>query len=1023
MFHTYHAHSLDQLAQHFSEIFATEKPKPLEPAWVIVQNNEIKEWLALKLAAHKGIAGNFRFIFPSEFLWVLYRECREGLPKVLPSDLNALQWALFNLFTQDPTLLDEIPVYDREKDRPQKRFRLCSQLADNFDQYQVYRPDMMEKWLEQKLITNNKNEQWQSVIWNHLNKEWQASPKTKNIPRRSQAFIELLGWLEEDEKLLNKIPGQIYIFGLSHAPKPFLEIISKISKTNEVHYFHRDSTVGYDSQDMGSLVEKWNKPEREQAELLRQVLKSDKVKVQKEVLSDPEVMQLPEVEIHSCHNKRREVQVLKDRILKYLDENPKSGPDDVLVMVPDAEAYAGVLETIFNNDEGEPAIPVSRLSGRNRQSAEHALAELLELLSSPFKATSVLQFMQLEPIKTRFSFSNNDLNLIEQWVYDNKVYREIGEQFNTRFSWKKGINQLISGFSMEPDSLEVYEGMIPFSGISSTEDADLVARFSSFLHCLKKAFEDTTNPKEPVQWLEVVHGYVAEFFSEAEDGNSRLHMLIDKLKQQVRFSKTQEVVTFSLIKSWLGGRLESQNSSAGRFGQGVTVSSYIPYRSVPFRFIGFLGMDEGIFPRKAVRPEFDLIYSEPQPGDRILKEDDTYLFLESLQAAGDYLHISYRGQSQRSDSFKLPSILVQQLIDVLYEGQTDSTIRHSLHPFNRRYFSADQPVSYSGSIRALSQQMSEGSRKESIDFIGSDFVLSKGDLKNKVHIHDLIDFFTHPCKYMLENELDIKNFNDFNIVSDREEFKLRGLERYKLDALLFQTLSRNESPEQVYRYADAASMIPEKLQGEKAFRIEKESIQALLEELNIRFTEEERSVKISIELEGIEINGIIGGVYGNTLVSHRVGKRKPKYEAEHWLKHLLLLEAGEDIEQSLFLSKEDVEIETLTLSSANITKNPLRELLQWFNRENELLDKVAFFVESSKKYAGKYLEDEDKADAVNAARSVWEDDQYTFSAESVDYFNHVIWRNKDPLAQNAFHENALLFWEPFLKAVSEGEDE
>jgi exonuclease V gamma subunit len=218
-------------------------------------------------------------------------------------------------------------------------------------------------------------------------------------------------------------------------------------------------------------------------------------------------------------------------------------------------------------------------------------------------------------------------------------------------------------------------------------------------------------------------------------------------------------------------------------------------------------------------------------------------------------------------------------------------------------------------------------------------------------------------------------------------------------------------------------MIPEKLQGEKAFRIEKESVQALLEELNKRFTEEERTVQISIELEGVEINGVISGVYGNTLVSHRVGKRKPKYEAEHWLKHLLLLEAGEGIKQSIFLSKEDAEIETLTLSSAKITKNPLQELLKWFSQENNLLDKVAFFVESSKRYAGKYLEEEDKAVAVSAARSVWEDDQYTFSAESVDYFNHVIWRNKDPLAQNAFHENALLFWEPFLKAVSEGDNE
>ncbi|HBQ59655.1 MAG TPA: hypothetical protein DD671_08535, partial [Balneolaceae bacterium] len=67
MIHNYQSHSLHSLANTFiSEASASGHANPLEPVWVIVQNNEIKEWLSLEWAKESGIAGNFKFIFPSE---------------------------------------------------------------------------------------------------------------------------------------------------------------------------------------------------------------------------------------------------------------------------------------------------------------------------------------------------------------------------------------------------------------------------------------------------------------------------------------------------------------------------------------------------------------------------------------------------------------------------------------------------------------------------------------------------------------------------------------------------------------------------------------------------------------------------------------------------------------------------------------------------------------------------------------------------------------------------------------------
>ena len=102
MFHLYQSHSLEKLAQHFIEKAGKTLPdNPLSQPWIIVQNNEIKEWLSLKFASQKGIAGNFRFIFPSEFLWVLYRLQKPEVPQQLPGDLNAMQWGLFNCYRKN----------------------------------------------------------------------------------------------------------------------------------------------------------------------------------------------------------------------------------------------------------------------------------------------------------------------------------------------------------------------------------------------------------------------------------------------------------------------------------------------------------------------------------------------------------------------------------------------------------------------------------------------------------------------------------------------------------------------------------------------------------------------------------------------------------------------------------------------------------------------------------------------------------------------------------------------------------
>ena len=1024
MVNIYSSSSLSELALQFSNDLTGVKGNPLNGPWVVVQNNEIKEWLSLKVAARQGIAGNFNYIFPSEFLWMLYRLQENETPQVLPSDLNSMHWALFELFSTKPELLEQIPFYNSgTADTPQKRFQFSGQLADNFDQYQVYRPDMMESWLNRKLVSKEPNERWQLTIWNELNKSWNSNKKNKAIPTRSGAYAELLTWLDHPKHpLWNKLPDQLFVFGLSQVSKPFLEIISHIGRSKQIHVYTLQKAT-YDSMDnLDELTNDWGMVSREQKLLMENTLSKLDVKVRNHEVKNTSPVNFPKFKVHSCHNVRREVQVLKDEILSYLDQHPDRMTNDILIMVPDADAYSGILELVFEGEKGEPALPISRLTGQNYQSAEFVLTELLDLLSSDFKAGEVLQFLNHEPVKAKFSIKEGDIELLEQWIHDNGIYRGLGEQFNSSYSWQKGVSQLLSGFTMETATLDTFKDIAPYSNIASTEEALLSAHFSHFIYTLKKAAERISATKTPTEWLNVLSDLIDDFFSDDKGGKSQadsIRKLLEKLKQQTLFTDFSSEVSYGLIKNWLIKQLSAHNSSSGRFGQGITVSSYIPYRSVPFHFIALLGMNESVFPRKAIRPEFDLIYADPKPGDRILKADDTFLFLETIQAVRDHLHISYIGQDQHSDSIRLPSILVQQLLDIFYDSHKEGIIKHSLHPFNSKYFSVEQPHSYSEVNKKIALKMGEGRNMSQSPFFESNFELHPSGDANELLISDFVFFFKSPPKYLLQNKLSVSDYDQFREITDRESFKLNSLERYKLDYLLFETLSKGEDVNQVEHYASITAMIPEALAGKKVFSKEKEIISEFIHHIEAYTEAEETKQEISIEVGDTRLMGTIHGLYDDLLFSYRVGKRRAEHELEHWLKHLILLESGHRVQKSIFLSKDGAEVDILEIETEKIPKNPLSTYMEWFLKDTNALHKTAFFPQSSKAYAEAIFDGKDEEESIRKARSKWEISPHKSFAEEADYYNSLVWRGYDPLESSAFRDNALKFWEPFLLTQKE----
>lgn len=1022
MIQIFQSHSLQTLANAFiSQDFDTDEESVLEPIWVIVQNNEIKEWLSLKWAQEKGISGNLKFIFPSEFLWILFRLVRDDIPKNLPSDLNAMQWCLYDILKNEPQLLDHMPFSKKEEQTDSYLFHLSSQIADIFDQYQVYRPQMMNSWIDRKMVTKSADEGWQSILWRKLNEYWRAYNDTGTIPTRSEAYGQLLKWIkDEDQSILQSLPDRVHVFGLSHVSEPFLNILEAIGSKKEVTYFARKIDTEEVTGEMNELIEDWSSAFNEQQKLLLSLCEKAGTEVSINEIKEAKT-DLPQISINSCHSARREVEVLKDSILHYLKDHPEVSPHEILVLVPDPEEYFSLIRSIFTSTE--PALPISRIYNNDRVE-EHTLVELLDLLKSSFKPGKVIELLSLRPVRNTFSFSDDEVDLLEEWISKNHIYRGKGDSFNTLHSWRKGINQLIAGLAMKPDPLSLYNRLIPFEGIYSSDDMQLSARFSLFLNGLLSASEKVQESKSPQQWIKFCEDLVKVFIQDEYDQNhtASIFQKLSRLKEQVGYSIGVNEVSYEIISGWVKTQFENAQSASGRFGQGITISSYVPYRSVPFRCIAFLGMNESVFPRKAVRPDFDLIYADPQPGDRIQKDDDRYLFLETLFAAKDQLVISYRGQDQKNDSERLPSSLVQELREALPESAIQF-YKHSLHAFSEIYFKEDLlPESFSNVNLQIAKNLYK-SDQTAREFLSKTFL--QPDLKDidRVSVHDFIKFFYEPSKYMVQNYLQISDRLYLSEVEDREPFEVDGLKSYKLSAFLLQHMDEEVSGEQMLDYARSSALVPDKLKGEKIFEEHYQIVKELKQEVG-RLTEaDEVEANISLMIDDVELYGTLPGVHGKCLVTSRIGKRKPVNEIELWLKHLILVEAGLPISKSIFVSREKSEIEIFEIPTSPKMKGVLKTYMQWFLSEKPIIEKAAFFPSTSKKYAETYLKEGDAEAAVLKSRSEWEPGYNRSFVESSDYYNQLLYKRLDVLTESYFRENALMFWEPFIEVLEEGRSE
>ncbi|MFY2737419.1 exodeoxyribonuclease V subunit gamma [Pseudocitrobacter faecalis] len=628
--------------------------------------------------------------------------------------------------------------------------------------------------------------------------------------------------------------------------------------------------------------------------------------------------------VHVCHSPQREVEILHDRLLAMLEADPTLTPRDIIVMVADIDSYSPFIQAVFGSATGERYLPYAISDRRARQAhpAMQAFITLLSLPDSRFVSEDVLALLDVPVLAARFNIDEEGLRYLRQWVNESGIrwgldddnVRELDLPATGQHTWRFGLTRMLLGYAMESQQGE-WQSVLPYDE-SSGLIAELVGHLASLLMQLNHWRQGLSQDRPLEEWLPVCRDMLNDFFLPDQDTEAAL-ALIEQQWQAIIAQGTQSqyegMVPLSLLRDELASRLDQERISQRFLAGPVNICTLMPMRSIPFKVVCLLGMNDGVYPRALPPLGFDLMSQQPVRGDRSRRDDDRYLFLEALMSAGQTLYISYIGRSIQDNSERYPSVLVQELLDYIgqshcLEGdealncdESDKRVKaHIMHqhtrmPFDPENFAANERQSYAREWLAAASQQGEAH---------SPFIQPLAPLEiTHLPLEQLQRFWQHPVRAFFQMRLQVNFRSEESEIPDTEPFTLEGLTRYQLNQQLLNTLIEEQDAGLMYRRYRAAGTLPYGPYGEIAWEVQRQEMEALASRV-IELREPAQSMEIDLECAGVNITGWLAQVQSNGLLRWRPSLLSVSQGMQLWLEHLVYCASGGTGESRLLLRKE-----------------------------------------------------------------------------------------------------------------------
>lgn len=507
-----------------------------------------------------------------------------------------------------------------------------------------------------------------------------------------------------------------------------------------------------------------------------------------------------------AHSPVRELEVLHDQLLQWFHTPPGGqalSPRDVVVMVPDIEAMAPAIRAVFGQYKRSDArfIPfdIADLGAQAISPLIHAVEWLLALPQQRGRMSELVELIEVPALAARFGLSDTDLPTLVRWMAGSGIRWGLSAEHRAGLglgvcgqdnSALFGVQRMLMGYACGADPMDADgAGLTPYAEVSGL-DAELAGSLAHLLQALIDWWQTCTQDARPAQWAERGRQLLAALFKARDDKDrSALAALDQALTDWVRACDEagfDEAVPLAVARSaWLDALKTPRLEQRFRAG-GVTFCTLMPMRAIPFKAVCLLGMNDGDYPRRSPRADFDLmgLPGMARPGDRSRRDDDRQLMLEALLSARQVLYVSWSGHSVRDNSEQPPSVLVSQLrdeIDLLWGQGTARALTtvHPLQPFSRAYFEADSGLqTYAREWQAAQTVAPAAARAVQQQGLLPPIESAQG--LPTITLTQLARFLRKPVGAFFRERLQVHLEDERSELQDEELFGLGGLDLYQL---------------------------------------------------------------------------------------------------------------------------------------------------------------------------------------------------------------------------------------------------
>ena len=992
MLHVHRAERADALIEALRALLLEPLPDPFEAEVVAVPTRGMERWLAQRMSDRlgasaggaDGVCANVDFPSPRRLI---------GDAVALASGIDAerdpwsperVVWPL--LATVDECLGEPWlrPLADHlgaggataDPARGGRRFSSVAHMADLYDRYALHRPQMLLAWAggedgDGSGRALSPDGAWQAELWRRLR---ERIPEPDLAQRTGAACARL-----RDEPGLARLPARLSLFGLTRFPAGQLAVLRALASARDVHLFllhpspalwqavagHRQAVVrrsedvtatladnrllaswGQDSRELQLVVCAGDDPRADHHHPVERAADTLLSRIQADVTADrtPPGAPLPgaedlrplldegdrSVQVHACHGRARQVEVVRDAILHLLEDDPTLEPRDVIVMCPDIETFAPLIGATFGagdaleaDDELE-ALPAElrptdlrvRLADRALRQTNPVLgvvAGVIDLADKRLTASQVLDLADREPVRRRFRFDDDDLARMQEWVAATGIRWGLDAQHRAPFkldslaagTWRAGLDRVLVGIALTEEDPHLFNGVLPLDDVESGA-IDLAGRFAELIDRLQEACDALHGDQAIEAWLAALATATdALTATRPRDAWQRaeLQRLLDDVARE---SSAAGATTLALpeVRALLAERLQGRPTRANFRTGHLTICTLVPMRSVPHRVVCLLGLDDGVFPRKAPRDGDDLLLDDAHVGDRDSRTEDRQMLLDALLAARDRLIVTYTGKDERTNTPRPPAVPVGELLDVVDRtvrtadasaARTHVVVHHPLQPFDPRNFTSGElidgrpwgfeRVTLAGAVALVGKRAGPG------PFLDGPLPSEPASI---VDLHDLVRFAERPVRAFLRQRLGIGLTSYADEIQDSLSVELDGLAVWGVGQRMLESCLGGTGIDAAVAAEQARGTLPP---GRLA-RPVIDRVRPIVEELagHARGLPAAGAEPVSVDVKlalpgGRSLSGTVAGVRGDLLLAVSYSRVNARHRLAMWVRWLALTAA------------------------------------------------------------------------------------------------------------------------------------